>query len=267
MSEKYKNLKVKDLQELLQKNGLPHTGKKEELIERLVQHDEKVEKELISLEEEFGNLEDYKGDANPEELTTDIAKESKEKSEEAKKEDKTNALVDSDKKEDKKATEEKPKSNFKFTPITFDKAPSASSTQKPVIPVVPQKAVSSDAEKAIERAKRFGVQLNDSAKKDLRAQRFGVPKKVNNEEALKKRAERFGLNKGGNDPEILKKRAEKFGTNKGGIDPEVLKKRAERFGLNNGNKVPVKFDAAEEEKKRKRAERFSENDAKKQKTG
>ncbi|CEJ03341.1 hypothetical protein RMCBS344292_17327 [Rhizopus microsporus] len=73
MSEKYKNLKVKDLQvftnemttdinkELLQKNGLPHTGKKEELIERLVQHDETIEKELGSLEEEFGNLEDYKG--------------------------------------------------------------------------------------------------------------------------------------------------------------------------------------------------------------
>lgn len=47
--------------ELLQKNGLPHTGKKEELIERLVQHDETIEKELGSLEEEFGNLEDYKG--------------------------------------------------------------------------------------------------------------------------------------------------------------------------------------------------------------
>lgn len=45
--------------ELLQKNGLPHSGKKEELIDRLVKHDERKALEINSLEEEFGNLEDF----------------------------------------------------------------------------------------------------------------------------------------------------------------------------------------------------------------
>jgi SAP domain-containing ribonucleoprotein len=43
----------------LTKNGLPHTGKKEELIERLVKHDEKQDKELASLDDEFGDLEEF----------------------------------------------------------------------------------------------------------------------------------------------------------------------------------------------------------------
>jgi SAP domain-containing ribonucleoprotein len=45
--------------ELLQKAGLPHSGKKEELIDRLVKHDETKALELESLEAEFGNLEDF----------------------------------------------------------------------------------------------------------------------------------------------------------------------------------------------------------------
>lgn len=56
-----KDTNLKRILELLQKNELPHTGKKEELIERLVKHDEQVERELDSLEEEFGDLEEYKG--------------------------------------------------------------------------------------------------------------------------------------------------------------------------------------------------------------
>jgi SAP domain-containing ribonucleoprotein len=43
--------------ELLQKLGIPHSGKKEELIERLVKHDEA--QELATLEEEFGDLEEF----------------------------------------------------------------------------------------------------------------------------------------------------------------------------------------------------------------
>lgn len=81
MSEKYKNLKVKELQgkkkkdppiidspefilitlfvELLQKSGLPHSGKKEELIERLVKHEQQTVDEFASLDEEFGDLEEF----------------------------------------------------------------------------------------------------------------------------------------------------------------------------------------------------------------
>lgn len=70
MSEKYKSLKVKEIQgkkvkkeykcwfkilncclELLQKSGIPHSGKKEDLIERLVRNDER--KALENLEKEF----------------------------------------------------------------------------------------------------------------------------------------------------------------------------------------------------------------------
>lgn len=85
MAEKYSKLKVKELQgksskpkthfnlvsiylpptflpahasELLQKHGLPHSGKKDELIERLVKHDEK-KMDDFALEEELGNLEEF----------------------------------------------------------------------------------------------------------------------------------------------------------------------------------------------------------------
>jgi hypothetical protein len=87
MAEKYSKLKVKELQgkssklkthffkhckhlltanipspynasELLQKHGLPHSGKKDELLERLVKHDEK-KLDDFALEEELGNLEEF----------------------------------------------------------------------------------------------------------------------------------------------------------------------------------------------------------------
>lgn len=146
----------------------------------------------------------------------------------------------------------KPNSSFKFTPITFDKSPSTSTVPvekkpaEPAAPIIVKSAAETtakskdDAEKALERAKRFGIQLNETAKKDIRAQRFGIEAKTNTKPVSK------------------------------GIDPEVLKKRAERFGISNSastkDKVPIKFDAAEEEKKRKRAERFGAEVSKKQKT-
>jgi hypothetical protein len=49
---------VKTRLELLQKHGLPHSGKKDELIDRLVKHDDKKMDDL-ALEEELGNLEEF----------------------------------------------------------------------------------------------------------------------------------------------------------------------------------------------------------------
>lgn len=43
---------------MLQKHGLPHSGKKDELLERLVKHDEK-KMDDFALEEELGNLEEF----------------------------------------------------------------------------------------------------------------------------------------------------------------------------------------------------------------
>lgn len=120
------------------------------------------------------------------------------------------------------------------------------------MPITPSTKINDDAEKALERAKRFGIQLNETAKKDIRAQRFGIP--------------------------TDKKQSSPKTASKGSINPEVLKKRAERFGLPAKSSttstaakpvkeglVPVTLDPAEEEKKRKRAERFNSDASKKQK--
>ncbi|KAI7897537.1 uncharacterized protein BX663DRAFT_528023 [Cokeromyces recurvatus] len=264
-SEKYKNLKVKELQELLQKYNLPHTGKKEELIERLVKYNEK--QELASLEDEFGDLDEF--DESKVNLD-DIPETGKSI------EDLTNTELedivdiknsDTTRKEDSKKTKSsetlainnnvvvKPNSNFKYTPITFDKGPSdtnvtkktETSINKPVISTEKKNdkgKLMNDAEKALERAKRFGIQLNESTKKEIRAQRFGIAatSDVDDKTTIKK-------------------------ATKLGVDPEVLKKRAERFGVSSTatkGKVSVVADPLEEEKKRKRAERFNVN--KKQKT-
>ncbi|KAF7722396.1 hypothetical protein EC973_003172 [Apophysomyces ossiformis] len=275
MAEKYKNFKVKELQELLQKNGIPHTGKKEDLIERLVKHDERKAFELEALEEEFGgSLDDFdESKLNLDDLTEDpelraFHPEAKKvtipekKPEPAKEEPKPQLTTESTTtatatepsataakpapttEDQKKAEEEKKQevvtkegSNFKFTPVTFDKpaaAPKPATSPAGTSPASPSKPSKemSELEKKLERAKRFGVQLDEKAKRELRAQRFGA-------------GERNG-------------KAKATGT---GVDPEVLKKRAERFGLpvNKGDSKKggkAVLDPVEEEKKRKRAERF-----------
>ncbi|KAK4514276.1 uncharacterized protein ATC70_001867 [Mucor velutinosus] len=287
-AEKYKSLKVKELQELLTKSGLPHTGKKEELIERLVKHDEKQDKELASLDDEFGDLDDFdESKVNLDDLTEsvkpieDLSADIEDIDEALKQPEATTAETKQPEASTTSAetpatptttpaatitstttpSDEpivKPNSNFKFTPITFDKPASTATTTTSTAPTTTAKEPASsrqpitavadakvksidDAEKALERAKRFGIQLNEKAKKDIRAQRFGIANKA-----------------AATAPPQQKKT---------GIDPEVLKKRAERFGISNTaaaiasskGKVPVKFDAAEEEKKRKRAERFAAN--------
>jgi SAP domain-containing ribonucleoprotein len=60
----------------------------------------------------------------------------------------------------------KPGSNFKFTPIQFDAPTDAEKTAAAA-------KAKSEAEKRMERAKRFGVPVKEEVKKDLRAQKFG----------------------------------------------------------------------------------------------
>ncbi|KAI8333640.1 hypothetical protein BC941DRAFT_434052 [Chlamydoabsidia padenii] len=249
MSEKYKNLKVKDLQELLQKNGLPHTGKKDELIERLVNHDEHKALELESLEAEFGNLEEF----DDSKLNLDELADSELKSFQLENKGKPSEL---DTTSADKTNTDKPSSNdaqqatttegsgFKFNPIVFDKKPSTAPDAKNGTKVT---EATTDAERKLERAKRFGVQVNEKTKQELRAARFGIQKAS-----------------GEASPGQKKVVAAK------GIDPEVLKKRAERFGLPDKKTQSTKstttaLSPEEEEKKRKRAERFGMDSNKKAK--
>lgn len=166
-------------------------------------------------------------------------------------------------------------SNFKYTPITFEKSSSSTKSQpstttaatkpaspspKPASPTASgSNQVKSELEKKIERAKRFGVPLDEQTKKQLRAERFGIPLDEKTKREL--RAQRFGTGNQGSGKKsnvgYCSGSCSDDGTNsivlQKGIDPEILKKRAQRFG------IPVKDAAAEEEKKRKRAERFGLN--------
>ncbi|XP_013404173.1 SAP domain-containing ribonucleoprotein [Lingula anatina] len=110
-----------------------------------------------------------------------------------------------------------------------------------------------DAERLAERAKKFGV-VSEEAKKKLRAEKFGLPVPADTKtktsgnittapaadlEKLKKRAERFGITTSStlsnvDKQEKLLKRKERFGVVVGTTNSDVeekKKKRAERFGL------------------------------------
>ncbi|KAI7878226.1 hypothetical protein K492DRAFT_209120 [Lichtheimia hyalospora FSU 10163] len=248
MSEKYKSLKVKELQEILQKNGLPVSGKKEELIDRLVKHDES--KALESLDDLAGLEEFEESKLDLDSLDPDLKSlndkpevAEKPKEEPSKAEDKVTAAPPTSKADttsnEKPATEQstttaateedvkdepakevvKPGSSFKYTPITFAKKPSTTTTSPSPKPLPKATAAAAskndDIEKKLERAKRFNVPLDEKTKQQMRAERFGSGKKA---------------------------------TSSSGVDPEVLKRRAERFG--------IVTKEAEDEKKRKRAERF-----------
>ncbi|CEG76282.1 hypothetical protein RMATCC62417_11199 [Rhizopus microsporus] len=196
MSEKYRHLKVKELQELLEKNGLSQTGKKEELIERLVDYDKR--KELEKLEKEF-NLDEF---TDPKLHSFDILKESVLSDDDDLLDDElmtplpttttttttikptttstastttTTTTTTSTEKSTTTATtkattneskQEQPA--FKFIPITFEKKASA----KKETSISDQAKL--DAQKKLERMKRFGVKLSEEEMKQIRAARFGT---------------------------------------------------------------------------------------------
>ncbi|KAL4209415.1 hypothetical protein AB4K20DRAFT_1655430 [Rhizopus microsporus] len=185
MSEKYRHLKVKELQELLEKNGLSQTGKKEELIERLVDYDKR--KELEKLEKEF-NLDEF---TDPKLHSFDMLKESVLSDDDDLLDDElmtplptttttttTAKPITTSTSTEKTATMAPTKATtneskqeqpaFKFTPITFEKKEPA----KKETSISDQAKL--DAQKKLERMKRFGVKLSEEEMKQIRAARFGT---------------------------------------------------------------------------------------------
>ncbi|KAI7850691.1 hypothetical protein BDC45DRAFT_608591 [Circinella umbellata] len=272
MADKYKSLKVKELQEILQKNGLPHTGKKEDLIDRLVKNDEKKALELSSFDdlagleefeesklEDLDSLTDLKSTATTTtekkqddtlvDTTTEAIDKEASSSEPTKNTTASTTITstEEEKKTEPPAEVTKPGSDFKYTPITFGSPKTTNTTSKPIELSSTTKTTDSELERKIERAKRFNVDLDEKTKQQLRADRFGAsaPKKIKNPAPVKQQQQQQPAI----DPEILKKRAERFGIPSKEVEEERKRKRAERFG------IPTK--EAEEEKKRRRAERFN----------
>ncbi|ORX57057.1 hypothetical protein DM01DRAFT_1406480 [Hesseltinella vesiculosa] len=231
MSEKYKALKVKDLQELLQKNDLPHAGKKEELIERLVKHDEQKAQELANLEAELGTLDDFDG-TNLDDLADSEFQSLTEKKPAESTSKPSTATTEPEKQQDPAVPATKDGSSFSFTPVVFEKK------------AAPPSNAQADVQRKIDRAKRFNVPLDEKTKQKIRAERFntGQPKQQPQPQQQNKQQQKNKPQQRGKKP-VVKSASS-------GVDPEVLRKRAERFN------IPIPSKVLDEEKKRQRAERF-----------
>ncbi|KAI8983058.1 hypothetical protein BDB01DRAFT_792235 [Pilobolus umbonatus] len=259
MSDKYKHLKVKELQELLQKSGIPHSGKKEELIERLVKQDER--NELQKLEEEFDlegfdstgiNFEELSDPLHMllEERTVDmtadefsalsekVLSDDEEETRVSNKAEEPTKVIETAKKGAPKETtlKETPvipltsneKTNFKYTPITF-----TSTTQKTESKAQQLKKAQKEkeqektlklrleVERRLERSKRFGVKLNEEEMKQLRAVKYGLADTIAEKKDVKKSVKNVKTTH-------VPVKAVKVNSN---TDEDKLKKRAERFGL------------------------------------
>ncbi|KAF8042503.1 hypothetical protein BT93_A0974 [Corymbia citriodora subsp. variegata] len=124
------------------------------------------------------------------------------------------------------------------------------------------KAADADAPPADSQAGKGGELADDVQKKIRRAERFGMPVQLSEQEKRNSRAERFGTKSGPNKSEELTKseelkrkaRAERFGVLAAPADAdEEAKKKARLARFTSGPKV----DPEEEEKRKARAIRFS----------
>ncbi|XP_060593401.1 SAP domain-containing ribonucleoprotein-like isoform X1 [Ruditapes philippinarum] len=241
-AEDFGKMKVADLKKALKERGLPLTGTKSELLERLKSAVQSEEEQYI---EDFPFFDDKFLEC---EAATDT----------------TAALEDSilDDSVDLSVPKPAPK------PAVVDKE------AEPVVKKItsPQKT----DDEAESKPKLVSTQLSAEERMKQRAERFGV---VNEDLKKQIRAERFGTSSpssklstagAGADTDALKKRAERFGQVLSPAlskvdEAEKIRKRKERFGdvtsaTNNGPNKPklvkITMSSAEEEQKKKRAERF-----------
>lgn len=84
-----------------------------------------------------------------------------------------------------------------------------------------------EAERKLERSKRFGIKLDEKEMKEIRAARFGIVNKPAEETpAAKKESKKVNENKKESAQTILKKRAERFGIPEKKVVPAKEKKKA-----------------------------------------
>jgi SAP domain-containing ribonucleoprotein len=233
----YSKLKVAELKDLLTSRSLPVSGKKEELVARLVESDKGQ-----PVVDDLGDLappeEEYDWDA-PTTKTYCSAS--------------TQLTTSSAKPEAKPApapaapsVPAKPQTATPAVPsqpLEAPKAPAETTTKSPPAASTTdtEDALAIELEKRKRRAERFGIPLAESAKAIERVKRFGDPTSTTEEAKKEARAKKFGNQvwaKNGKTGNTAQKKEEKATpvVNKVLDDPveaEKARKRAERFGGGN----------------------------------
>lgn len=247
-------LKVAELQAKLKEQGLPTTGKKAELIARLLEANEALAEETEPAAEETAADEAAIEESVEEEVAESTTVVEEDVSAEVTTEDSTKA-------------DGAPKSTVVTAKQTDDEARKARAARFGT-------ALGDDTEKLAKRANRFGLPLKDpnapAAASNGNGGAIGGKKNMTAEEIerLKKRQERFGVvtsktlekvvskEQKQKEAEAKKRRLERFGGGAAGTPQaeEILRKkkaRAERFGLS----VEVKKGTADPEQAAKLAAR------------
>ncbi|CAD2093237.1 SAP domain-containing protein, putative [Plasmodium vinckei brucechwatti] len=243
----YQNLKCSELKDLLAKKGLPSHGKKNELLERLLKHEQ--ETGTGSNSQGIGDNADSKdGGKNKKKISVNTKEEyskgglskmtsyfknilgsSNTSTDNSKYYENNNSKNNAN--ENKSGTDEEHK-KVVITQITFSESNLSpqNTLQKNIISRTEDNLYLTEEKKREMRRKRFGTDcVSTPSALESRAKRFCIVTKQMEEENKRKRAERFGLNVGNlNNIEMKKKRAERFGAIN---DHEKLKARALRFGI------------------------------------
>ncbi|KNC95979.1 uncharacterized protein SPPG_08582 [Spizellomyces punctatus DAOM BR117] len=230
-----KKLKIVELKAELTKLGLPTTGKKDELVTRLLErvnistptlHDDS------ELNAELAQLEELSAKEKPARNARIGIAASPQKSNSG-----------------GSAAANSPAAAVTASPVTGMPV-SANSEKKSTVSVPPVTAQLTEEEKRKARAARFGLPVAENSLLENRAARSKTP-------VGKSKGVKATPNPKAGTATVNATVSKSAGTRKLSIDPEVLKKRVERWGTVNPEVAKVIVSAEEEEKKRKRAERFS----------
>jgi len=213
----YNNMKIADLKKELKAKGLPVSGNKQDLIERL-----QTSGDLLDDNDDLLDQDDS--------MTDEAIKKAEEELKVPSKAPKINRDVPITPSETEDPVENGASKVVIESPKGKENAPLAVNTTEEKI-VSPEKSKLTEAEveeKIKARAERFGGFQSEDAKKVARAARFG--------EMVKKE----GSTKIGGAPpadlDLLKKRAERFGTATSSVVKkaelsDAIRKRQERFGV------------------------------------